>query len=78
MKANSHCGFRAVTALVYSSEEHWDRVRGDLNNELSHNTLVYHRVFNEIGRVDQVMDILDFYNDVHQRNIGLCVQKWVT
>ena len=64
VKADGHCGFRAIADLMGFGEDSWSRVRCDLMYEQSHHTELYRSVFIEHFRTDAVMGVLGFFEDV--------------
>jgi hypothetical protein len=56
VKADGHCGFRAIAAQIYDSEEGWAQVRHDLIEEIIQNRYLYNAVYLEENRADEILE----------------------
>ncbi|KAL6566668.1 hypothetical protein OROMI_015072 [Orobanche minor] len=58
---DGNCGYRAIAAQVYNSEENWHQVRVDLYYEVEQNKDFYNRVFRERGYANIMLRALNFF-----------------
>lgn len=58
VKADGHCGFRAIAAQFYGTEEGWAQVRHDLIEEIIQNRYLYDAVYREQNRADEILESL--------------------
>ena len=58
VKADGHCGFRAIAAQIYGSEEGWAPVRCDLIQEINENRYLYDAVYLQENMADEVLKSL--------------------
>ncbi|TNV97638.1 hypothetical protein C5H24_12755, partial [Xylella fastidiosa] len=58
VKADGHCGFRAIAAQIYGTEEGWAQVRHDLIQEINQNRYLYNAVYQEQNRADELLGSL--------------------
>ena len=73
VRPDGNFGFRAIASMMGFGEDGWRQVRRDMLNELlSHRTL-YEGMYWEIGRYDELLQRLDYFED---SNAG--IEKWMT
>ncbi|KAH6801481.1 hypothetical protein C2S52_001945 [Perilla frutescens var. hirtella] len=58
VKADGHCGFRAIAALLGFGENYWKRVREDLIEELCNHRLYYVKFYGSPEYVAQLLEAL--------------------
>lgn len=75
VKSDGHCGFRAVADQLGFTEESWGRIRGALLHELTTNQELYNNVFIEHGRVEEVLQILDYYKEPAPKEHWFCLPE---
>ncbi|KAI8560152.1 hypothetical protein RHMOL_Rhmol04G0233700 [Rhododendron molle] len=61
VQPDGHCGFRAIAAQVYGSEDGWAQVRQDLIQEIEQNWVLYEQLYPEHNYVPQVLQRLRFF-----------------
>lgn len=63
VKADGHCGFRAIAGIMFGNEDSWSRVRCDILNELSKNPDLWSRCFMERDRINVVEKTVSCFTD---------------
>ncbi|XP_058218516.1 PKS-NRPS hybrid synthetase cheA-like [Rhododendron vialii] len=58
VRPDGHCGFRALAAQLYGSEDEWAQVRHDLIQEIEQNWVLYDQLYPERNYVSQVLQRL--------------------
>ncbi|XP_058185815.1 uncharacterized protein LOC131303039 [Rhododendron vialii] len=55
VRPDGHCGFRALAAQLYGSEDQWAQVRHDLIQEIEQNRALYDQLYPERNYVSHVL-----------------------
>ncbi|KAI8554431.1 hypothetical protein RHMOL_Rhmol05G0098400 [Rhododendron molle] len=58
VRPDGHCGFRAIAAQLYGSEDEWAQVRHDLIQEIEQNWVLYNQIYPKHNYVSQVLQRL--------------------
>jgi hypothetical protein len=61
VKGDGHCGFRAIAAHIYGTEEAWAQVRQDLIQEINQNRDLYNAVYPLENMADDVLRSLSYW-----------------
>ena len=61
VKADGHCGFRAIAGQLGLGEDAWGQIRTDLLNELTSDVNFYRDVFVENDHVERIIAALDCF-----------------
>ncbi|KAH7843899.1 hypothetical protein Vadar_022071 [Vaccinium darrowii] len=67
VEGDGHCGFRAIAAHIYGTEECWVQVRHDLIQEINHNRALYNAVYPVQNMADDVLRSLSYWKPTAPR-----------